>query len=170
MIDQEVLRTGALLFEQYYAAMLRRAGHYVSDIHDAEDIVSSCWIRLLPKIFNLMKMDEPARSAYLMTAVQNEAVDYHRKNQRRQANSVELDDNIADAYAEEAYDSLILCDTLSTLLMMLPPQEARIVRCKLQGMSNEQIAELLHISQSTVRVYWLRGRTKLRQVMQALDK
>lgn len=170
MIDEEKLKTGALLFERYYAAMLRRAKRYVSDTYDAEDIVSSCWLRLLPKIRTLVKMDEPARSAYLMTAVQNEAVDHHRKNQRHQTNSVELDDNVADTYADEAYDAFILCDTLLTLLRMLPAQEARIVRCKLQGMSNEEIAELLHISQSTVRVYWLRGRTTLRQVMQALDK
>lgn len=170
MIDEDRLRAGADLYEQYYTAMIRRAKRYASDPYDAEDIVSNCWIRLLPKIHILKEMDAPARASYLLTSVQNEAIDYHRKNLRIHSNSVELDESIADSSSDEAYDILFLCNTLSTLLEMIPPQEARIVRCKLKCMNNEEIAEQLHISQSTVRVYWLRGRTRLRKLMRILDK
>lgn len=170
MIDEDKLRTGTSLYEQYYAAMIRRAKRYVSDPYDAEDIVSNCWIRLLPKINILKEMDAPARASYLLTAVQNEAVDYYRKNLRIHSSAIELDESIADNSSVEAYDTLILCDTLSSLLEMIPPQEARIVRYKLKCLSNEEIAEQLHISQSTVRVYWLRGRTRLRKLMLILDK
>lgn len=170
MIDKDKLRTGTSLYEQYYTAMIRRAKRYASDPYDAEDIVSNCWLRLLPKINILKEMDAPARASYLLTAVQNEAVDYYRKNLRIHSNAVELDESIADNSSSEVYDTLILCDTLSTLLEMIPPQEARIVHCKLKYMSNEEIAEQLHISQSTVRVYWLRGKTRLRELIRILDK
>lgn len=170
MIDEDSLRTGAGLYEQYYTAMIRRAKRYVSDTYDAEDIVSNCWLRLLPKIQLLTEMDELARTAYLMTAVQNESLDYHRKSLRLHGKMVELNDDIADNEAGNAYDTLIVCDTLSYLLTMIPPQEAKIVRCKMEGMNNAEISERMHVSQSTVRVYWLRGRRRLRQLIQILDE
>lgn len=170
MIDEEKLRAGALLYEQYYTAMLKRARRYLSDIFDAEDVVSNCWIRLLPRIHTLADMDEPARSSYLLTTVQNESIDHLRRQQRYLGHTVELDENMADAGAGDQYDDLMVCDALSSMLTMLPPQEARIVRLKLNGISNEEISSLLHISQSTVRVYWLRGRARLRLLIQTLDK
>lgn len=170
MIDEEKLRAGALLYEQYCAAMLKRAKRYLSDIYDAEDVVSSCWIRLLPRVHTLMDMDESARSSYLLTTVQNEAIDHLRRQQRYLGRTVELGENIADTSAGDQYDDLMICDALSSMLTMLPPQEARIIRFKLEGASNEEISKLLHISQSTVRVYWLRGRARLRLLIQTLDK
>lgn len=170
MIDEDRLRAGAKLYEQYYVAMIRRARRYVSDIYDAEDIVSNCWLRLLSKVNVLIEMDEPARSAYLMTAVQNESIDYHRKKIRFHSVAVELSEDIADSKANEAYDALVIGDTLTSLLTMIPPQEARIVRYKLKGISNAEIAELLSISRSTVRVYWQRARIRLRQIVQILGE
>lgn len=170
MIDEERLRTGAMLYEHYYVAMLRRARRYLSDTYDAEDVVSSCWIRLLPRIDILTAMDEAARSSYIMTTVQNEAIDLIRKQRRQYVHTVDLGENIADINASEEFDNLLVCHTLSSLLTMLPPQEARIVRCKLNGVSNEEISELMNIRQSTVRVYWLRGRERLQSLLQTLDK
>ena len=119
MIDEEKLRAGALLYEQYYTAMLKRARRYLSDIYDAEDVVSNCWIRLLPRIHTLMEMDEPARSSYLLTAVQNESIDYYRRQHRR-AMVGALDPNIADVSASEEFDTLLVCETFSSMLTMLP--------------------------------------------------
>lgn len=170
MIDEEKLRSGTLLYERYYTAMLKRARRYLSDIYDAEDVVSNCWIRLIPRIHTLMSMDEQARSSYILTTVQNEAIDHFRRQQHQLVNTVELGENIADANSSEEYNDLLVCDTLSSMLAMLPPQEARIVRFKLNDISNKEISNLLHISQSTVRVYWLRGRVRLRLLIQTLDK
>ena len=170
MIDENRLRAGANLYEQYYTAMIRRAKRYVTDTYDAEDIVSNCWLRLLPKIQLLIEMDEPARTAYLLTTVQNESLDYHRKRLRLRGKMVEFIEDVADNEAGKAYDALIVCDTLASLLTMIPPQEARIVRCKMDDMSNAEISDLMHISQSTVRVYWLRGSRRLRQLIRILDK
>ena len=169
MIDEEKLRAGAMLYEQYYTAMLKRARQYLSDVYDAEDVVSDCWIRLLPRILTLMEMDEPARSSYLLTAVQNESIDYYRRQHRR-AMVGALDPNIADVSASEEFDTLLVCETFSSMLTMLPAQESKVVQYKLHGVSNEDIAKLLHISQSTVRVYWLRGRARLRILIQTLDE
>lgn len=170
MIDEEKLKSGTLLYERYYTAMLKRARRYLSDIYDAEDVVSNCWIRLIPRIHTLMSMDEQARSSYILTTVQNEAIDHFRRQQRQLVNTVELGENIADANSSEEYNDLLVCATLSSMLAMLPPQEARIVRFKLNDISNKDISNLLHISQSTVRVYWLRGRVRLRLLIQTLDK
>lgn len=172
MIDEEKIQSGTLLYERYYAAMLKRAKCYVGDIYDAADIVSNCWIRLIPRIHALMSMDEHARSSYIMTTVQNEAIDYSRKQQRqrRLTDTVELCENIAHVNAWEAYNDLLTWDTLSSMLAMLPPKEARIVRFKLNGISNEEISGSLHISQSTVRVYWKRGRERLRLLIQRPNK
>lgn len=166
MIDEEKLRAGAMLYEQYYAAMLKRARRYLSDMYDAEDVVSNCWIRLLPRIHVLVDMDESARSAYLLTTVQNAAIDHLRKQRRFFIPNEEAGEKMAGVSAVDQYNELMTCYALSSMLSMLPPQEARIVRLKLAGVSNGEISQLLHISQSTVRVYWQRGRTHLRQFLQ----
>lgn len=168
MIDEERLQSGALLYERYHAAMMKRAKRYLSEISDAEDAVSSCWIRLLPRIDTLMLMDEQARSSYILATVQNEAIDRFRSQRRELVNTVELGEDIADSGDE--YSNLIANEALTSMLAMLPPQEAKIVRFKLDGIGNEEIASRLQLSQSTVRVYWQRGRARLRLLVQALDK
>lgn len=168
MIDKERLQSGALLYERYYAAMMKRAKRYLSEISDAEDAVSTCWIRLLPRIDTLMSMDEQARSAYILATVQNEAIDRFRSQRRELVNTVELGEGIADNGDE--YNDLLANEALTSMLAMLPPQEAKIVRFKLDGIGNEEIASRLQLSQSTVRVYWLRGRVRLRLLIQALDR
>lgn len=158
------------MYEHYSAAMLRRAKRYVSNVCDAEDVVSNCWLRLIPRTQMLMEMDAQARSSYIMATVQNEAIDYYRRQRHRFTTTIALGDGVVGIDAGEEYDNLIVGDTLASMLAMLPPHEARVIRFKLNGIDNAEISKSLHISQSTVRVYWLRGKMHLRSLIQDLEQ
>ncbi|MBE5772314.1 MAG: RNA polymerase sigma factor [Clostridiales bacterium] len=166
MISASNLRTGAQLFEQYYAAMIKRARRYVSDVYDAEDIVSDCWVALLLRMEQLIPMKEPVRTAYIMTSVENASIDFLRKRKRRQRIVEEMEISDADAEYLQELDSLEYQDLLATLLKQLPPYEAKVVEYKLMKYTSSEIAEKLSVSSASVRVYWMRAKGRLQKYIQ----
>lgn len=159
---------GTQLFIQYQAAMTRRALRYVFNIHDAEDVVSDCWLSLISRFSLLSSMDERARSAYILTAVQNVAIDYLRKRKRSrelfQSQSAYLKKELPDFI-----DLLIDQETIESILKHLPLREAKVVRYRLCSLDDSEIAKQLGINQSSVRVYWLRSKRRIRQIYGLAD-
>lgn len=159
---------GTQLFIQYQAAMTRRALRYVFNIHDAEDVVSDCWLSLISRFSLLSSMDERARSAYILTAVRNAAIDYLRKRERHGTSHFPTDHS--DNTPPNFIDAVIDQNVIESLLEYLPPHTSKVVRYKLHTLDDSKIAELIGIRQSSVRVYWLRGREQLRRLIQALNE
>lgn len=157
---------GTQLFIQYQAAMKQRALRYVSNIHDAEDIVSDCWISLIHHFPLLSSMDERRRSAYILTAVQNAAIDYLRKR-RHSCNLIQSKNDHPMEASSDFIDSVMDRDIVKSILKRLPPREAKVAMYKLCSYDDSEIAELLEICQSSVRVYWLRSKKRMKMMYES---
>lgn len=165
MIPDNYLYAGARFYEQYYGSMIRKAKRYVSDIHDAEDIVSACWVSLLLHMERLVALEETMRAAYILAAVKNASIDFLRKQSRQNMLLNEVDEA---GTGEEWLESIEYQELLAILLKQLPPYEARIVGFKLMKYTSVEIADLLHISPVSVRIYWMRARKHLRNYLLGL--
>lgn len=143
-----------------HARMLHRALQLVGNLPDAEDVVSACWLTLLPRASQLMGMDEPARHAYLMKCVHSRAMDLLRLRQRA-APVAQLPLCLPDP-APTPDQCALRRDALNQLLAMLPPRERSVLQLRLLGCSTTDIARQLHISASSVRGAMLRVRRRAR--------
>ena len=143
------------IFETNYPRLLRFAGEYVGNTHDAEDILQNVFLKFwgkwpsLPKDFNL--------SAYLLTMVKNQCMDFlkHRQvvNRYTSNRKAEMEFN---CYAISKFDPEQMdIETLERLaekaINELPGQCRKVFELsRYEGLKYKEIAERLGISVKTV--------------------
>ena len=134
------------LFIRYKAAMLRRAEQIVCDAHDAQDVVSDVWVSLMRHLPELLVMDERARSTYIMKSVRNMSMDYLRRSKRQNALHLQLEEGLTRASVEfSPLCELSQRDIYAALLSALTERERQVVKLRLQGLRNAEIAQTLGI-------------------------
>ena len=67
------------IFETYYPRLLRFAGEYTGDRHEAEDIVQNVFLRFWEKRASLPP--DTNLNAYLLTMVKNQCMDFLKHQQ-----------------------------------------------------------------------------------------
>jgi len=150
--NEEVVR----LFDTYADDLYRFAVSYVASKHDAEDVVSDVFLRLLsrPILF-----DRKFEKAFLMTMTANKCKDLLRSSARK--TSVDLESNewqllTFDGFTEknkEVFDELMRLD---------PTYRSPIYLYYYEGYSYKEISRILKISESAVGMRIKRGKEQLK--------
>ena len=172
----------AELAEKYQGAMLSLARGHVPSVAVAEEVVQDAWIGMLRGIGKF-----ECRSSFrtwLFRIVVNRAISAGIRERR----SVPVDDMepVVDAsrfdaggtwrvppepWADQVEDRLIAAKMAARVLGAiddLPLQQREVVTLRdVQGLSSEEVCAVLDISQVNQRVLLHRGRSKLRQVVEA---
>lgn len=149
------------LFDQYFYRLFSFAVHVVFREDIANDIVQEIFIQLYEKT-DVLNYDISLKS-YLFNSVRNRCFNYLRDRK--------VEDRRKNLYAEaciwaETTDCIEEEDVLHHIHQALEelPDKCRDI-CKLrflEGKKFEEIASLLNISESTIRVQTSRGMEKLR--------
>jgi RNA polymerase sigma-70 factor (ECF subfamily) len=129
---------------------------------DAEDVLQTVFLRLLRRGRNADPLEKP--ESYLRRAAINAALDVIRSRQADQ--TVPLLEEASDLMpaAPGQMDSSGLRQALSRAIAELKPRPAEIFALRfLEGLSNQEIAEALGISQVRVAVIVHRTRMQLRK-------
>lgn len=112
------------------------------------------------------KMDEaPSLKPWLRRITVNTAIDYYRKGKRFQ-NHREADGETPvfdDVYAPDqlAYEDIL------KLLNQLPEDQHLVFNLyEVEGYNHKEVADRLEITESSSRVYLMRAKSKLRQLIQ----
>lgn len=151
-------------FKRYTPLMFRKAQACLNIPQDAEDIVSCCWLKLLPHLKVLNGMDEKRRVAYILTCVQNESTDLIRRQIRERRLLARLARDLRQPAHTDISSSISLKSELDDVLSVCTGQEYSVLCSKRIGLSDEEIAARMHVSKSTVRVYWHRARKRIRDM------
>jgi RNA polymerase sigma factor (TIGR02999 family) len=153
------------LFEAVYSELRTLAKNYLN--HEREDhtlqataLVNEAYVRL----FGQESISWQNRAHFFSVAAQvmrNILVDHARRHQAEKRGSgdrrLSLDDAIS-FFAERDLNLVKLDDALRTL-ETLDPQQSRIVELRFfGGLTIEQIAEVLHVSNTTVSRDWLKAK------------
>ena len=150
MDRQEITR----LYSDYARDVYRLALSYLHSKHDAEDICQSMFLKLLEKNVTVLPGKE---KAWLLTctanACKNHLASFWKKNIQ------ELDDNLVFASPEEQ-------DLWQQLLALAPKDRALIHLYYYEGYSQEEIAQILGITRTTVQTRMQRARQKLRKELE----
>jgi RNA polymerase sigma-70 factor (ECF subfamily) len=139
-------------------------------LHDrslADDLVQGCLVRALANI-SYWKPGSDMR-AWLFTIMHNLFVNECRK-QNNQANRFLMDDVIDSAQSVEGPDQgLRVTEIESGLKALLPEQRDVILLVGLEGLSYQQVADILNIPKGTVMSRLHRGREQLRRWLDGED-
>lgn len=139
------------LYDNYYASLCGYAEKLLNDNGFAEDVVSSCLIKIWDT--KVIFPDRKALTAWLYKSVYHAAIDVIReKNSLKQCQ----DSCPWEGYDEEEAKNMALREEAITyfykILERLPTQQQQILLYTLQGHKVQEIAVLLHISENTVKM------------------
>ena len=152
---------------EHSARVYRLAYRLTGNAHDAEDLTQEVFVR----VFRSLHQYRPGTfEGWLHRITTNLFLDQARRKQRIRFDA--LSDERADrltsssptpdsAYADRTFD-----DDVELALATLPPDfRAAVVLCDVEGLSYEEIAEILGAKLGTVRSRIHRGRAMLRTAL-----
>jgi RNA polymerase sigma-70 factor (ECF subfamily) len=143
---------------------LRRYAHALTrNPTRADDLVQNCLVRAITK----KHLWQPGTNlrAWLFTIMHNQHVNHVRRSMREGV-SVPIDDVESTWTAEPAADAFLQLRDFGRAIAALPEEQRQVILLiGLEGMSYEEVAQILDIPIGTVRSRLSRGRDMLRQLM-----
>ena len=147
-------------FRKYYVPLVVFADRTLRDRHVSENVVQDVFVKFWQQ-YDSMSGREGLRN-YLFLMVRNRVLDELRRRRVEQ----KYFDEAARLRAESVDDNVFemeLYERLYAAISRLPAKNAEVMRLKLMGMSNEDIAERLGIKYETVHSHLRHGVTALRK-------
>lgn len=155
------------IFNRYYLPVKSYAFQFVEDDETIEDFVQDAFLKVWEKREDFYYV--AAIKSFLYMSVKNACLDYlrHQKVQRR--NEPEL----VMWLTEEGKEEFLLEEEVHAMvydaIKDLSEQSRRVVIMTMEGASNPEIAEALHVSVNTVKTIKLRAYRVLRERLKGLQ-
>ena len=136
--------------------LYREAYRMLCDQFEAEDAVQNLYLRLWEQREQLDTLIAP--EAYCLKMLRNICIDRWRVIRQRDEGT--LDDEMLVADAPPDNDTK---DFIEHFLAVLPNEHRQVMQMQMQGMSYEEIATLVGMSEGNIRVIISRIRKKFRE-------
>ena len=150
----------AELYERHYEAVFRAALRVTGNPADAEDVLQTVFLRVLAGSGDVGDVTLPA--AYFRRAAVNAAVDVLRRRELRAASV--YDDSAPHAAVQPP---VLLKARLRRALGILDRDDASLFLLRhVEGLSNEELAEMFEIEKNNVAVRLHRIRVRLQAEME----
>jgi RNA polymerase sigma-70 factor, ECF subfamily len=140
--------------------------YMLQDPEDAQDAAQDIFL----KAYRGLKDFRPDASLYtwLYRIAVNTCLDYRRKSRREVFRSEPLTEDLESdkPFLEQLYESAKITKAIQLALQKLPEKlRAAIVLREIEGLSYEEVAEVLHTSVGTVKSRISRAREQLRHLL-----
>lgn len=160
------------LYERYFRRVYSYVAARVDDQHDAEDIVSDVFLRVVRNLNQLRNAHHISFAAWVFTIARNAVTDHHRRKPQREA-LVSLE-SAPPVSTDSSHDTGLIdhenAAQLRRLIAALPERKREIITLKYYGgLRNQDIAALLHIRERTVGGTLSRALDELHQKYIALN-
>lgn len=150
-------------FKKYYGYVMGISLSYSKSRDLALEITNDSFMKCFDSFKNLNH--PPSLKPWLRRIAVNTAIDYYRKNKRFQ-NHLEADGETPVFDEVNAPDQLAYEDILK-LLHQLPEDQHLVFNLyEVEGYNHKEVADRLEITESSSRVYLMRAKLKLRQLIQ----
>ena len=147
-----------LLFRKYYASMVLYADRMLKNKSESEDLVVDLFCTLWTKRTQLAAVKSGQN--YIFILLRNKVIDFLRYKKR--SRQEELVDSVSEEAIEQTIFEVELYAQLNEAIENLPKKCAEVLRLKMEGFDDHEIAEKLGIQYETVRSHTKRGVVLLR--------
>lgn len=146
------------VYEAYVKLMFYVANEILHNSHDAEDAVQQAFISIAKNMKNISEVECPKTRSYIVTIVENKAIDLLRAKVRR--GEMELNEDTGGLSIEYTGDnSLVAC------ILKLPVRYREVILLKYeQGYSTREIAKILKLTESNAGKLLQRAKNKLEEL------
>lgn len=141
------------VFNYYYSSLCAFSMQYIGNRNSVEDLVQDFFVYLWVEAPRL-KIKSSLRS-YLFTSIKNRCLDYqkHHKIIEKYRTYLLFSSDKEDVSTEQFFAESELRQAIQTSLAKLPPRCREIFELsRLNGLSNQEIAEKLDLSKRTVEL------------------
>ncbi|MEF9880223.1 MAG: sigma-70 family RNA polymerase sigma factor [Clostridia bacterium] len=159
------------IFIEHNRLMFATAWKYCQDRQTAEDIVSDSCVAFIKHLQKIQTLDGNVLRLYIVSTVRNTAINAFKKWQQADAKfQCMTDEGMAQIKSESDTELRVeLQDEISLVLNAvggLPEKEQAVLRLKYStDYKDDEIAEIVGISASSVRKYIARAREKVKAVV-----
>ena len=149
--------------DQYADAIFRFLVKQIGNRSDAEDLVQTTFEKVW---LNRAKVDPDSAKSFLFKVAYNSMIDHIRKNKRVSLKA----DMTYNQQSTEMKRSFELKEVIEKALATLSQVQQSVVMLRdYEGYSYQEIADLMKLSESQVKVYIYRARKKMKQYIVQLD-
>ena len=161
------------LVERHRVSVYYYAFSFLKNEMDAEDLSQEVWIKVWN---NLDKFGWNKAKSWILKTTHNLAIDSLRK---RKMNFNEITENEVELLSDESYESNPgrLAEVSSSIMNIeeavsrLPERLRSVfILYEIEGFKYKEIAEILKIPVNSVKVYLMRARIKLQEMVQPLKE
>ena len=163
LVDDDDLPQFEELYEKYRQQLYGVAYNILNNEQDAEDAVLLTYEKIADKFKEISQIPCNELPSCLVIICRNTAINIYRKNKKRAAHSAYINERIsADDIFESCDDKAALIDAVKKL-----PDEYKdiLFLYDMQGFTSKEIAKMLGIKESAVRVKAFRARKMLRDIL-----
>ena len=154
-------------FEQFFEAERRRLFRalYVmtGSAHEAEELAQDAFLKVWERWERVGAMDDPV--GYLYRAAMNLAHSRYRRLVRAARTPFSAERSVEPYGAADTRDAV-----LRALARLSPRQRQAVVLVELLDRSTDEVADLMHVSTSTVRSLTSEARKAMRAAMESIDE
>jgi len=156
------LKGQEMLYKHFYGYAMGISLRYCLNREDALEVVNDGFI----KLFNTIKVYDSSRpfKAWMRVIMVNTAIDRRRKELKFQL-STELDNAMIISTSASVVNKLNAEDIIMLMKQLPAVQSAVFNLHEIDGYSHDEIANLLFIPASSSRVYLVRAKEKLRNLL-----
>jgi RNA polymerase sigma-70 factor (ECF subfamily) len=154
------------IYKEYYPMMLPVCLRYANNYDDALDILHEGFI----KVFRHISKYKAGTSlgSWIRRIMINTSIDYYRKVKRRRT------ENLETAYGQsikgaDAVSDLTTQEIMKALQQLTPAYRSVFNLYVIEGYSHKEVGSMLGITESTSRSNLVKARTKLKNILLALD-
>lgn len=153
-----------VLYETYYGQLMSVCQRYVSNEHEAMDLLHESFIKIFAKIKSYQ--EGTSLVAWMRRIAVNTAIDHYRKSVRRRTENIDqafhLSSNEPDVISQYSAKEI-----LSAVQQLTPTYRAIFNLYVVEGYSHREIAEQFDITESTSRSNLVKARSKLKKILTA---
>jgi RNA polymerase sigma-70 factor (ECF subfamily) len=155
-----------LLYEKYRKLMFHVANQILEDPYLAEDAVHHAFLKIIENLDKIDNVQSHKTKSYIVTIVKNRAINLY--NHRRRHVMVPLEEIQYNLASEmDAQEDM---DSVTNAVINLPIIYQEVLKFKyVQELSNTEIAQMLDISEATVRKRLERSKKKLEEILEKED-
>jgi len=148
------------LYQQYYGKMMGVCLRYAGSRDEALDLLHEGFIKVFQNISRYRTGS--SLPAWIRTIIVNTCIDYYRRTMRRRTE--DIDDVLHLANDEpDALSHLTEREILDAVQQLSPAYRAVFNLYVVEGYSHKEIADALHITESTCRSNLVKARIKLQE-------
>ena len=156
------------IYDQYYNAIRKFILAYVKDEWVADDLIQETFIKVQK---NLKSVKDPAKlSSWVFRIAYNHCHDHYRQSKRASQNQRTVQQEIVsfkEAVVQKELEQQQMGECVQDKMDLLPPDYRTVlILSDIMAFSHKEIAEILEISVSNVKVRVHRARKKFRTILE----